>query len=78
MPGYPMIADRDRNRIIVVSPAKRIVWRFPRAGDLRRGERFSGPEDAFLTPGGRSIITNEEFSDGVWVRSWCECPPGYG
>ena len=27
-----MIADRDNNRIIVVSPGKRIVWRFPRLG----------------------------------------------
>ena len=33
LPGYLMIADRDNNRIIVVNPAKRIVWRFPRQGD---------------------------------------------
>jgi outer membrane protein assembly factor BamB len=60
-----LIADRDNNRIIVVSPGKRIVWRFPRHGDLRRGEKFGGPDDAFVTPGGRSIITNEEFSDTI-------------
>jgi hypothetical protein len=63
LPGYLMIADRDNNRIIVVSPGKRIVWQFPRPGELRPGETFAGPDDAFLTPGGRSIITNEEFSD---------------
>jgi hypothetical protein len=65
LPGYLMIADRDNNRIIVVSPGKRIVWRFPRPGELRRGQSFGGPDDAFLTPGRRSIITNEEFSDTV-------------
>ena len=65
LPGYLMIADRDNDRIIVVSPAKRIVWRFPGAGDLRRGQKFAGPDDAFVTPGGRSIITNEEFSDTI-------------
>jgi DNA-binding beta-propeller fold protein YncE len=65
LPGYLMIADRDNNRIIVVSPAKRVVWRFPRRGDLRRGQRFGGPDDAFVTPDGRSIITNEEYSDTI-------------
>jgi hypothetical protein len=65
LPGYLMIADRNNNRIIVVSPSKRIVWRFPRPGQLRHGQTFAGPDDAFLTPGGRSIITNEEFSDTV-------------
>ena len=32
LPGYLMIADRDNNRIIIVSPGKRIVWRFPPPG----------------------------------------------
>src|SRR5581483_3864734 len=35
LPGYLMIADRDNNRIIIVSPKKRIVWRFPTAHALR-------------------------------------------
>jgi hypothetical protein len=63
LPGYLLIADRDNNRIIVVSPAKQIVWRFPAPGELRPGQTFTGPDDAFLTPDGRHIITNEEFSD---------------
>ena len=49
-----LIADRDNNRVLIVSPAKRILWR---AGGL------PGPDDAFFTPGGSSIITNEEFND---------------
>jgi len=63
--GYLMIADRDNNRVIVVSPSKRIVWRFPAPGDLASGQQFAGPDDAFLTPNGRDIITNEEFSDTI-------------
>jgi Kelch motif len=54
LPGYLLIADRNNNRAIVVSPSKRIVWQ---AGGLR------GPDDTFFTPGYRSIITNEEFND---------------
>jgi hypothetical protein len=65
LPGYLLIADRDNNRLIVVSPSRRIVWRFPSPGDLRSGQSFAGPDDAFLTPSGRGIITNEEFSDTV-------------
>lgn len=65
LPGYLMIADRDNNRIIVVSPRKRVVWQFPSRGDLRPGQTFAGPDDAFLTPSGRSIITNEEFADTI-------------
>jgi hypothetical protein len=65
LPGYLLIADRDNNRIIAVSPSKRIVWRFPVSGDLRSSQSFAGPDDAFLTPSGRGIITNEEFSDAI-------------
>ena len=54
LPGYLLIADRDNNRALIVSPSKRVVWS---AGGLR------GPDDAFFTPGYRSIITNEEFND---------------
>ena len=67
LPGYLLIADRDNNRIIVVSPRKRIVWRFPPPGGLGRGQSFAGPDDAFLTPDGGSIITNEEFADTIAI-----------
>jgi hypothetical protein len=65
LPGYLMIADRDNNRVIVVSPSHRLVWKFPSNSDLRPNQHFAGPDDAFLTPSGRDIITNEEFSDTV-------------
>jgi len=54
VPGYVLIADRNNDRVLLVSPSKRIVWQ---ATGLR------GPDDAFFTPGYRSIITNEEFDD---------------
>src|SRR5437899_5730961 len=63
LPGYLMIADRNNNRILLVSPQKKIVWRFP--GPQGPGASFSEPDDAFFTPGYRRIITNEEFNAAV-------------
>jgi len=54
VPGYVLIADRNNNRILIVSPQKRVVWQY---------DALVGPDDAFFTPGWRSIITNEEFND---------------
>jgi outer membrane protein assembly factor BamB len=54
LPGYLLIADRNNNRAIIVSPSKKIVWE---RGNLR------GPDDTFFTPGYRGVITNEEFND---------------
>jgi outer membrane protein assembly factor BamB len=54
VPGYVLIADRNNNRVLLVSPDKRVVWSY---GALR------GPDDAFFTPGYRTIVTNEEFND---------------
>ncbi len=67
LPGYMLIADRDNNRIIVVSPDKKVVWRFPDTGDLAPGQQFRGPDDAFVTPDGQHIITNEEFADTIAI-----------
>src|SRR6266566_8727021 len=52
LPGYLLIADRNNNRAIIVSPAKWIVWSSPKLHE---------PDDAFFVPGYRAIITNEEF-----------------
>ena len=54
VPGYVLIADRNNNRALIVSPAKKIVW---------QDDTLRGPDDAFFTPGYSSIITNEEFND---------------
>jgi hypothetical protein len=62
LPGYLMIADRGNNRILVVDPQKRIVFRYPEAGD--RGKLFYD-DDTFIEPGGESIISNEEDNHAV-------------
>jgi outer membrane protein assembly factor BamB len=54
VPGYVLIADRNNNRVLLVSPAKKVVWSY---------ENLRGPDDAFFTPGYGSVITNEEFND---------------
>ena len=63
VPGYLLIADRNNDRIVLVSPdTKRVVWQFPRPGDVRSGRSFNDPDDAFFTPGYSGISTNEEFN----------------
>ncbi len=74
LPGYLMIADRDNNRIVIVNSSKQIVWRFPTPGALAPGQRFAGPDDAFISPDGRNITTNEEFSDTVAILSLARHP----
>jgi outer membrane protein assembly factor BamB len=54
LPGYLLVADRNNNRVLLLSPSKRVVWTSP---------RLHGPDDAFFTPGYRAVITNEEFND---------------
>ena len=54
LPGYLLIADRNNNRTLIVSPAGKVVWSY---------EGLRGPDDAFFTPDWHGIITNEEFND---------------
>jgi hypothetical protein len=54
VPGYILVADRNNNRTLIISPSKRVVW---------EDDALRGPDDAFFTPGYRSVITNEEFND---------------
>ena len=62
VPGYLLVADRNNNRLLILSPAKKIVWQFPRPGDVKAGQSFHDPDDAFFTPDYRGISTNEEFN----------------
>jgi hypothetical protein len=63
VPGYVLVADRNNDRLLIVSPSKRVVWRFPRRGDVRPGQSFHDPDDAFFAPGYREISINEEFNE---------------
>jgi DNA-binding beta-propeller fold protein YncE len=60
LPGDVLVADEGNNRLLVVDPAGKIVWQFPRPGDLARGTTFLEPDDAFFTPSGRNILATEE------------------
>ena len=63
LPGDVLIADDWNNRLLIVDPQGRVRWRFPRPGDLARGQHFMLPDDAFFSPNGRDIIaTEEEYS----------------
>jgi hypothetical protein len=65
LPGNLLIADRANNRVIEVTPERRIVWEFPRPGDLQPGEHFRWPDDAFYAPDGKSIVINEEEAHAI-------------
>ena len=68
---YPvLIADRGNNRMLEVTPTKQIVWQYPPAGGLSQGTNFGSDDDAFFTPDGGNIITNEEHDGTVTVISF--------
>jgi DNA-binding beta-propeller fold protein YncE len=60
LPGPVLIADRDNNRVIEISPQGRVLWRFPAPGELAPGQTFQVPDDAFYSPDGRSLIVTQE------------------
>ena len=62
--GYNvLIADRGNNRILLVAPDKRILWRYDIPGIPRR----SGADDAFFADKGKSIIINLEHQQVVQI-----------
>lgn len=55
--GYNvLIADRGNNRLIEVTPDKKIVWQY----NFDLPKRGLGADDSFFTDGGKSVITNLE------------------
>ncbi len=66
---YPiLVADEQNDRILEITPDKRIVWRYPapRTTALSRSYGTSG-DDAFFSPDGGSIVTNDE-DGGTIIR----------
>jgi len=55
-----LIADRDNNRLLEISPQGIVLWRFPEGGDLAPGQTFLLPDDAFFSPDGREIVATQE------------------
>jgi hypothetical protein len=64
-PGYILIADRGNNRILVVDPGGKIVFRFPTPADLAAGRRLFFNDDTFVEPGGAALIANEEDNHAI-------------
>jgi DNA-binding beta-propeller fold protein YncE len=67
LPGPVLIADRDNNRLVEVSPQGQVIWRFPAPGDLGPGQSFQVPDDAFFSPDGRRVIATQEDNDAISV-----------
>src|SRR5207245_3582128 len=67
LPGPVLIADRDNNRLLEVSPQGDVIWRFPARGDLARGQSFRVPDDAFFAPDGRRVIATQEDDEVISV-----------
>lgn len=63
LPGDVLIADRSNDRLLVVDPHGRIVWRFPQPGRAS----LPLPDDAFFSPDGRRVVVTEEDVDVVSV-----------
>jgi outer membrane protein assembly factor BamB len=62
LPGDLLIADRGNNRMLIVTPAHQVIWKFPRAGS---GVSLNFDDDTFFTPSGRQIIANEEENHDI-------------
>ncbi|HSP56320.1 MAG TPA: hypothetical protein VLS25_12115 [Dehalococcoidia bacterium] len=60
LPGDVLIADRGNNRLLELDPAGHVVWQFPRPGDLRPGQTFKSPDDAFFDPSGQFVVATQE------------------
>jgi DNA-binding beta-propeller fold protein YncE len=64
LPGDILIADAGNNRILLVTPQKRIVWQFPAPG---QPSPLRDDDDVFFGPHFDEIITNEESNNTIAI-----------
>ncbi|OLZ10349.1 hypothetical protein [Sulfobacillus thermosulfidooxidans] len=57
LPGDILIADSHNNRILLVTPQKKIVWQYPKPG---QPSLLHDDDDVFFGPHFDEIITNQE------------------
>lgn len=69
LPGDILIADRGGGRLLVVSPARTIVWSMTLQWKSPTGIHSKWADDAFLTPDHRHIIFNEEDNQAIDIVS---------
>ncbi len=60
LPGPVLIADHLNSRLLIVDPNGTIAWEFPQPGDLKKGQSFLVPDDAFFTPNGKYVLATQE------------------
>jgi outer membrane protein assembly factor BamB len=60
LPGPILIADEGNNRAVLIDPTGRVLWQFPRPGDLPTGETFLVPDDTFFAADHKTIVATEE------------------
>ena len=65
LPGDVLIADENNRRLLLVDPYGRIRWIFP--GARGRHQVFGPPDDAFVSPDGRSIVATQEEDQTISV-----------
>ena len=58
LPGNLLIADRGNDRLLVVTPDKRIVWSMPIRVGGPKGVHSHGADDGFFTPDHKHIIVS--------------------
>lgn len=64
--AYLLIADRYNRRLLIVDAQKRVLWSYVFPAELVGPDGARGPDDAFFTPGYRTIITNEEDNHTIF------------
>ncbi len=64
LPGDVLIADAANNRILLVSPQKKIVWQYPKPG---HPSAIRDDDDVFFGPHFDEIITNQEGNDVISI-----------
>jgi hypothetical protein len=67
LPGDVLIADENNRRLLLVDPYGRIRWVFPGPGAIGRHQVFGPPDDAFVSPDGRSIVATQEEDQTISV-----------
>ena len=69
LPADVLVADHLNNRLVIIDPQGRIRWTFPTPGDLKAGQTFRVPDDAFFSADGRYIIATQEDDQVITVIS---------
>ncbi len=61
--GTLLIADRGNNRLLTISPSRKITWVYPTSKLPPPPGGFYFPDDAFFIHHGTAIISNQENND---------------